>query len=170
MMPVLEATTLILTVLALVPALAHVLEFPGKLRLTKEAYFGVQKIYYPGFTIAGVFEPLAIIATTALLVLTPRSATIFGHALTALIALVAMHGVYWLVTHPVNKFWLQGEKLSESGSTFFAVGSPNRSPKGESSPDWKTLRNRWEYSHLARAGLGAVSFVALVIAVSMAET
>jgi hypothetical protein len=47
---------LILIVLAMVPALARALELPGKLRLTKDAYFALQFIYYPGFTIAGISE------------------------------------------------------------------------------------------------------------------
>ena len=32
--------------------------------------------------------------------------------------------------------------------------------------EWTALRDQWEYSHVARAGLVAVSFVALRIAVS----
>ena len=71
MFDVLQVLTLILVVLAMVPALAHALELPGKLRLTKDAYFAVQPIYYPGFTIAGIGEPVAIISTIILLVLTP---------------------------------------------------------------------------------------------------
>jgi hypothetical protein len=35
-------------VVAAVPALAHALELPGKMRLTKDAYFAMQHIYYPG--------------------------------------------------------------------------------------------------------------------------
>lgn len=30
--------------------------------------------------------------------------------------------------------------------------------------EWTALRNRWEYSHVARAGFGIVSLVALVVA------
>lgn len=32
--------------------------------------------------------------------------------------------------------------------------------------DWTALRDRWEYSHAARAALALVSLIALVIAVS----
>jgi hypothetical protein len=48
-----EIISILLVALAMAPALAHLLEFPGKKRLTKEAYLTVQPIYYPGFTIAG---------------------------------------------------------------------------------------------------------------------
>lgn len=49
-------------------SLAHVLEFPGKRRLGREAYFAVQTIDYPGFTIGGAFGEFgAILATLVLL-------------------------------------------------------------------------------------------------------
>jgi len=42
--------------------------------LTKDAYLTVQPIYYPGFTIAGgVGEVCGLIATLAILVLTPQT-------------------------------------------------------------------------------------------------
>jgi len=58
MFDALQVVSLILVVLAMVPAFAHALELPGKLQLTKDAYLTVQPIYYPGFTIAGISEPL----------------------------------------------------------------------------------------------------------------
>jgi hypothetical protein len=170
MVDVLQVLSLILVVLAMVPALAHAFELPGKLRLTKDAYFAVQPIYYPGFTIAGISEPVAIVSTIVLLVLTPRGSTDFWLTLVALLGLISMHAVYWLFTHPVNNFWLQGEKLSVLGAGFFSLGSASkRGRKSETRPvEWTDLRDRWEYSHVARAGLAAFSFVALVIATSSA--
>jgi len=167
MVGVLQALTLIFVALAMVPALAHALELPGKLRLAKEAYLAVQPIYYPGFTIAGISEPVAIISTLILLLLTPRGSADFWLTLVGLVGLLGMHAVYWLFTHPVNNFWLQGEKLGAIGSGFFAVGK--RGGRGETRPgDWMDLRNRWEYSHVARAALAGLSFTALVVAVSSA--
>ena len=164
MVDVLQVLSVVLAILAMVPALAHALELPGKLRLTKDAYVAVQTIYYPGFTIAGISEPVAIIATAVLLVLTPRGTAAFWLTLAGLLGLLGMHAVYWLRTHPVNNFWLQGEKLSAAGSAFFSVGSA-----GTTRPDWTDLRDRWEYSHVARAGLACVSVIALVIALSAAH-
>src|SRR5262249_59796352 len=44
-------------------SLAHALELPGKRRLSRDAYFAVQTIYYPGFTIAApLAEPFATVA------------------------------------------------------------------------------------------------------------
>jgi hypothetical protein len=162
MFETLQILSLIFVVLAMVPALAHALELPGKLRLTRDAYLAVQPIYYPGFTIAGISEPLAIVSTIILLILTPRGTADFWMTFVAVLGLIVMQAVYWLVTHPVNNFWLQGKKLSGLGGGFFSIGAgTTRDHKVE----WTELRNRWEYSHVARAGLAGVSFVALLIAI-----
>lgn len=154
----LEIVAMILVVLALVPAMAHALELPGKLRLDQNGYLIVQPIYYPGFTFAGMAEPVAIIVTAVLLVVA-RGTAAFGLAMTALLALIVAHAVYWLVTHPVNKFWLRDEELAAPGARFFAAGGIARG-------DWTRLRDRWEYSHVARALLTFAAFVALAVAVS----
>lgn len=157
MKDLLEIAVIILVVIALVPATAHALELPGKLRLDKTAYLTVQPIYYPGFTFAGIAEPLAIIATAVLLAVAHDTAA-FGLVLAALVALIGAHAVYWLVTHPVNKFWLRDEELASPGARFFAAG-------GKARGDWTYLRDRWEYSHVARALLTFAAFVALAVAV-----
>lgn len=41
--------------------------------------------------------------------------------------------------------------------------------KDDEAVPWTALRDRWEYSHVARAGLAFASFVALVVAISMAS-
>jgi hypothetical protein len=164
MVETLQPVSLVLVALALVPALAHALELPGKLRLAKDEYFAVQPIYYPGFTIAGFFEPVAILATIAVVVLMEHEGVEFWLTLAALLGLVCMHAVYWLLTHPVNNFWLRGKKIGRLGSGFFSLGSAGNS--GARTDDWTALRDRWEYSHVARAGLAFLSFVALVAAVS----
>jgi hypothetical protein len=58
----LEVLAVILAAVTMSLALAHALELPGKLRLSKEHYLAVQAIYYPGFTIAGIAEVGSIIA------------------------------------------------------------------------------------------------------------
>jgi hypothetical protein len=166
MLGVMQVVALILVGVALVPALAHALELPGKKRLTQDAYLAVQTIYYPGFTIAGVAEPLGVISTIILLCLTPPGGVEFWLTLVALLGLLEMQLVYWLITHPVNRYWLQGQNLSSLGSGFFSVASAKR-PGGQvetHSVNWTVLRDRWEYSHLVRAILVLVSLVALVLA------
>jgi hypothetical protein len=64
----LEVIAVFFTAVAMSLWLAHALEFPGKMRLDGQTYRTVQTIYYPGFTVGGVGEPLAAVATLALLI------------------------------------------------------------------------------------------------------
>jgi hypothetical protein len=79
-----------------------------------------------------------------------------------------MHTVYWIVTHPVNGFWLRDQKLTGLGQGFFSFGvnkaGPSHAPRAA---EWTSLRDRWEYSHVARAVLAMLSLVLLLIAVTM---
>ena len=140
MFDVLQVLTVILVALAMAPALAHALELPGKMRVAKDVYFAIQPIYYPGFTIAGVSEPLSIISTIILLILTPLGSAAFWLTLVALLGLVGMQAVYWLFVHPVNQFWLQGEQLSGVGAGFFSLASASRRGRQRETGRW-TGRN-----------------------------
>ncbi|MGG6241240.1 DUF1772 domain-containing protein [Nodosilinea sp. AN01ver1] len=111
MLGILQILTTLLVAVAMALALAHALELPGKRRLDRETYCAVQSIYYPGFTIGGGSEPLGVIFAIVLLFLTPSGSTDFWLILVALLGLIGMQVVYWLVTHPVNKFWVEGETL-----------------------------------------------------------
>ena len=61
-----EVLTVLLAAITVGLALAHALEYPGKLRLDEQTYTVVQTIYYPGFTIGGIAEPMAAIAVLVL--------------------------------------------------------------------------------------------------------
>ncbi len=164
MFDILQVVTVILVAVAMTPALAHALELPGKMRLTEEQYRAVQRIYYPGFTaVGGIGEAGGMIATLVLLILTPRGGD-FWLTLMAFLGLIGMHAVYWIVTHPVNKYWLSGQALGTFGSGFFSFASARGG--GDRPLEWTDMRDRWEYSHVARAVLSFLSLVALVIAVS----
>jgi hypothetical protein len=75
-----------------------------------------------------------------------------------------MQAVYWIVTHPVNQYWLKGQALGSLGSGFFSFASRRRGVSR--AMDWTELRDRWEYSHVVRAGLAVISLIALAIAIS----
>jgi len=166
MLIVLQITTVFPVAIAMALALAHALELPGKLRLDKKAYYAVQSIYYPGFTIGGIGEAAGTIAAIFLLLVTPRASVDFWLTVVAVIGLIGMQGVYWIVTHPINQFWVEDVKLNRAGAGFFAFGT-DRTRRDKNLPlDWTKLRNRWEYSHVARAACALVSFVALIIAIS----
>jgi hypothetical protein len=167
----LQVLSVFLVSIAMALALAHALELPGKMRLGKEAYLTVQPIYYPGFTTAAGFgEGGGMIATLVLLVLSPAQSAAFWWTLAALIALVAMHAAYWLLTHPVNKFWLRDQQLQGFGAGFFAFDPLKRSAPAASHEDsWTNYRDRWEYSHVLRAVLAAISLISLVTGVALCE-
>jgi len=166
---ILQIVSVLLVALAAALPLAHALELPGKMRLDKSDYLVTQPIYYPGFTIAaGVGEGGGMLATLALLLMTPRQGAEFALTLAALIALVTMHVAYWVCTHPVNKSWLEREPLKGMGAGFFALDPLGRgAPRRSSSDDWQRLRNRWEYSHVLRAALAGVSLVCSIAAVAL---
>lgn len=162
----LQVLTVILVAVAMALALAHALEMPGKMRLPEDTYLAMQPIYYPGFTIGGIAEPIGLLMTFLVLLLTPTGSTAFWLTLSAFLALAAMHAAYWLLTHPVNNFWLKDFKLKGFGAGFFAFGPLERAG-ASSTPDWTALRDRWEYSHVIRAGLGLLSLTLLVAAVAI---
>jgi hypothetical protein len=160
-----EIISILLVAFAMVPAVAHLLEFPGKNRLTKEAYLTVQPIYYPGFTIAGgIGEVGGLISVVAILLLTPQGTEAFWLRLVALVAMLGVQLVFWMFTQPVNKFWLQSTTLGSFGNTFFDVGSERPHLHPDDPDAWKKLRDRWEYSHMVRAALATFSFLSLVVA------
>jgi hypothetical protein len=164
-MLVLQVVAVTFVSIAMALALAHALELPGKMRLSEETYRAVQQIYYPGFTFGGgIGEGLGLVSLLGLLLLTPTGSAAFWFTFAAFIALAAMHGTYWLLTHPVNKFWVKDIGMSKAGSLFFG-GHADR--KDGRAPDWKVLRNRWEYSHVVRAVLGLASQILLVIAIAL---
>lgn len=164
MFTVLQVVTLMLVALAMVPAVAHALEFPAKRRLPQDAYLTVQRIYYPGFTIAGLAEGFSLIAALALVLFTPRGSTSFALSLTALILLLTMHAVYWIVTEPVNKIWLKGQQLSRAGTAFFRMDTGGGRVRES---EWTALRDRWEYSHLVRAVLVTIALALLACALAI---
>ena len=159
MFQALQILTVLLAAVGMALSLAHALEFPGKRRLDRDAYLKVQAIYYPGFTIGGIFEPVAMIAAFALLLFTPFGTISFWLTLAAFAGFALAHAIYWVVVHPVNKVWLKDETLSQGGSSFFAAG--RRTAQG----DWTALRDRWEWSHVARAAIEMLSLAALVVAI-----
>jgi hypothetical protein len=167
MLLILKVVTVVLVAVAMSLALAHALELPGKMRLDMKTYKAVQSIYYPGFTYGGFAEGLGMLATLVLLLLTPTNRPAFWLTLAAFVGLVAMHAVYWVITHPVNKFWLRETRLEGFGEKFFSLDPVNQGTASEGrSDDWRKLRDRWEYSHVVRAVLAVIALIALIVAVA----
>jgi len=162
----LQVLALVLVAVAMALALAHALELPGKLRVSKDTYLAIQPIYYPGFTIGGISEPVGLFVLLLLMTQTPITTLPFWLTLGAFLALAAMHALYWFAVHPVNNFWLKDFHLQGAGAAFFLV-DPLRRRGGTSNPDWTALRDQWEYAHLLRAVLGLLSLTLLATAVAV---
>jgi hypothetical protein len=160
-MRVLMVFTLLLVAIATALSLAHALELPGKMRLKEAAYKAVQTIYYPGFTIGGFAEIGGILALAILLYLTPYAGARFWWTLASLFFLAAQHATYWLVTHPVNNFWVRDVSVSRSGVAFFSMFARERDG------DWRDFRNIWETSHVVRAGFAMLSLISIAIAATL---
>src|SRR5262245_31228938 len=116
----LQVLTVVVVAVAMSLALAHALELPGKMRLSEEQYLTAQTIFYPGFTFGGVAEPLGLLMLLVLIAFTTVGSAAFWLTAAAFVALAAMQAAYWLLTHPVNKFWLKGVELKGAGAAFFS--------------------------------------------------
>lgn len=157
-MPTLAVLALFLIAVTMGLALAHALEFPGKLQLDEPTYRAVQEIYYPGFTIGGLIGEFgALLVLPVLLFVTPFGSARFWWTAAAFGFLTLCHATYWVVTHPVNSVWLKDADISGTSGTFFSLFSGQ-------DDDWIRLRNVWEYSHVTRACFGAASFLAMTLA------
>lgn len=161
----LQIATLLLVAIAMALALSHALELPGKRRLPKDQYLAVQTIYDPGFTIAGMAEPVGLVATLALMLLTPAGTASFWLTAGAFATLSAMYAAYWLLTHPVDDFWREDLALKAPGSGLLGVGATERRQAHE--PDWVELRDRWEFSQVLRAAFGVASLTLLAAALAL---
>ncbi|MGE4244567.1 MAG: DUF1772 domain-containing protein [Parvibaculaceae bacterium] len=153
---------LLVVSVAMALSLAHALELPGKLRLPKDSYFEVQKIYYPGFTFGGlVGEAGGLACLLVLLLMTSTSDPAFPWIVASFVLLLAVQAVYWLITHPVNSAWLKGTDLARPAGAFFSLLAP-----ASENRDWTSLRDTWEHSHVARAVLSMLSLASLAIALA----
>lgn len=143
-------------------SLAHALELPGKLRLDRDDYRTVQAIYYPGFTIGGMVGELGGLVLLSLLLFITAGSQAFAWVAVSLALLACVHGAYWLLTHPVNSFWVEEVDKGQAATAFFETGR-GAGAKG----DWSDLRRRWERSHVIRAVLALLSLLSLTIAIGV---
>jgi hypothetical protein len=163
-MRILTILCLVLVAMKFGTSLAHIAELPGKLRLDETAYKAVQQIYYPGFTFVGLVAELGgMIALAVLLYLTASGTELFWWTAAALVFLVAGHATYWLMTHPLNNFWVKDVAKAGPGGVFFSISGR------QSAGDWRELRNIWELSHAIIFGLVTLSLIAMAYATSLFE-
>lgn len=139
--------SLLFAALALAPALAHLLELPNKMGLSREDYLTVQQIYR-GWAWLGFVVAAALLSTLTLTIMVRHESREFVLALVALLCIVATQVVFWTFTFPANQ----------------QTGNWTVMPA-----DWTRLRAQWEYSHAASAALNLAALIALILDVARAK-
>jgi hypothetical protein len=87
-----------------------------------------------------------------------------AHNLTiaAFVSMLLGHAVFWIVTQPVNRVWVRTLDLSRAGAAFFRPEANTDAVDA----NWIALRDRWEYSHIARARLSTVALTTLAAGIT----
>ena len=129
--------------LALAPAMAHLLELPNKIGLSRDEYLVVQQIYR-GWALLGFVVVLALASTLALAVRVRRRPGEFGPALTAFLSILGTQVLFWTFTFPANEQTANWTMLPDN---------------------WEALRRQWEYSHATAAILNLVALIGVIISV-----
>ena len=132
---------LLFVALVLAPALAHLLELPNKIGLSREEYLIVQQIY-SGWALLGIVVFGALISTLVLTIMVRHQSKVFALTLAAFLCVLAAHVVFWIFTFPANQETSNWTVLPEN---------------------WMALRAQWEYSHAAGAVLNLIGFIMLVL-------
>jgi hypothetical protein len=132
---------LMVTALALGPALAHLLELPNKIALPRDAYFTVQQIY-AGWSLLGVVLLVQLVSLAAVIAFADSDRRLRICAIVALLCLVGAQVLFWVFTYPAN-----------AATANWKVQPDN----------WEALRLQWEYSHAGGAVLQLVAMASLII-------
>ena len=145
---ILLAAALVLASVTIVSPLAGAFEMAGDMRLERGRYVSVGGVYYPGFTIAGVAEPLAIFVLVFLLASLLPGGLPFLFVALALAAEALAHLLYWVLIAPMNRVWLTDEPMAQTDVQGRLAG----------------LRDAWELSHVYRLLASTLAFVLLIAA------
>jgi hypothetical protein len=135
--------SLFFVALALAPAMAHLLELPNKMTLSREEYLTVQQIYR-GWALLGIVIFGALFATLVLMILVRHNRRIFTLTLVAFLCIAGSLAVFFTFTYPTNQVTSNWTHLPEN---------------------WFELRRQWEYSHATGAGLYLIALIALLSSV-----
>lgn len=135
--------SLLFAALALAPALAHLLELPNKIGLSRNDYLTVQQIYR-GWALLGFVVYGALLSTLVLSVMVRKRPSEFRFTLMAFLCIAGTQVVFWTFTFPANQLTSNWTVLPEN---------------------WLALRTQWEYSHAASAVLNLIALIALIFSV-----
>ena len=154
---ILFAAALVLASVTIVSPLAGALDAPGDVQLSRTRYVAIRGVYYPGLTIPGAAEPLAIVTLSVLLASMSPSTAPFWLVALALAAEALAHLLYWVLIVPLNALWLAKETLPADVPDLWLGREVDRD-------DRIALQDRWERSHVYRAIASSAAFALLVAA------
>jgi hypothetical protein len=123
--------------------MAHLLELPHKIHLSREEYLIVQQIYR-GWSLLGIVVVGALLSTLVLTILVRNQRPAVTLTLAGLLCMVAAQAVFWIFTYPANQ----------------ATNNWTQLPA-----NWLDLRRQWEYSHATGAGLNLIALSTLILSV-----
>jgi hypothetical protein len=135
------------TALALAPALAHLLELPNKIALSRDEYLTVQQIYR-GWALLGFVVGAALLSTLTLAVMVRKQGKAFWLTALAFLCIVGTQVIFWTFTFPANQQTVNWTALPEN---------------------WMALRTQWEYSHAASAVLNLIALIAVILSLLAKE-
>jgi protein-S-isoprenylcysteine O-methyltransferase Ste14 len=142
----LRFVVMLLAALNLTMEAAHVLELPQKMRYGPELYSAVNTTMYRYFAVVGGPLTVLVLLTGAILVFALRHQPGFRWALVGVAAYYAAFAVWLLVVQPVNH-------------TVAVAFSQDAASLPEL---WTTLRDRWEYGHVAGFVLQLIGLASLL--------
>jgi len=145
---ILRFVALLFDALALAPALAHAMELPNKINLSREDYLTVQQIYR-GWNRLAVVVIGALSSNLVLAALERTKSRTWALNMIAFLCLVGTQVVFWRYTYPVNQQTHNWTVLPEQ---------------------WQELRKQWEYSHATSAGLNLIALITLTLSVLARDT
>jgi len=129
-----------LSALTLAPLMAHLLELPNKMPLSRDAYLTVQSIY-SGWNMLGIIEVATVVFSTILFILTIKNERPLRFIFFTIICFDLALILFFSFTYPANR---ETDNLTIL-------------------PDnWQQLRNVWESSHAARAALYIIGLTLLL--------
>ncbi|MFC7399064.1 DUF1772 domain-containing protein [Chelatococcus sp. GCM10030263] len=132
---------LLSTALALGGALAHALEMPNKIGMSRDQYFVVQQAYR-GWSLLGFLLLIELGSMIAIAALSSEP-WVRWPTVAAIAFLVGAQALFWIYTYPAN------------------VATQNWTVVPD---NWEILRRQWEYSHAAGAGFQTLAMSSLIIA------
>ena len=144
---IVQFLAIMVTAIALMPGMAHLLELANKMQLDRDQYFIVQRIY-AGWALLGIALIAAVLVNLLLAIITWGDHPASELALAAAILVGVTLVIFFLWTYPEN----------QATSNWTAIPD-----------DWTGARARWEYSHAANAVLMLIAFGMVTLSVVLSR-